>query len=174
MIPAWLIVHHTGGTDTNPKADSSGFTFDQCDALHKKLFNYKSSLGYYIGYHYYIDRSGTVRQGRADTDNGAHTIGMNATSIGVCLAGNFDVTLPTASQTDALTRLLRRLSIKYGIAPEKVVPHRKFSNKTCYGSKLGDTWAQSLLTGDTTPTCTLGQFTTKELTTELVRRIRGT
>lgn len=141
--PQELIIHHTGGTDAQPLADSSNFTVKQCDELHKKRFNFKSSLGWYVGYHYYIDKFGIVTQCRADTDEGAHTVGKNITSIGICLAGNFDATLPTTAQVDALKKLVNELAKKWKIT--KVSPHRTYANKTCYGARLSDEFGQKLL-----------------------------
>jgi len=143
--PLWLIVHHTGGTDSNPLSDSSYFTFEQCNELHKKKFDFPSSLGFYVGYHYYIDRDGKVTQARSDTDEGAHTIGYNLTSLGICLAGNFDVTSPTPQQVVALGKLLKEKSDQYNIPKYKIVPHRTFAKKTCYGNNLSDTWAADLV-----------------------------
>lgn len=145
-VPKYLIIHHTGGSDINPLQDSSGFTFEQCNEQHRLSFNFKSSLNFYIGYQYYIDRFGTVKQGRADDEEGAHTIGRNNESIGICLAGNFDLTLPTDVQKAALTDLLKRLSTKWNIPLENIVPHRKFAVKTCYGKRLADDWARLLIT----------------------------
>lgn len=140
-IPKYIIVHHTGGTDTNPLADTSHHTFDIVNSWHKKLWEFKSSLGYYIGYHYFIDKQGNIKQGRADTDEGAHTIGMNESSIGICLAGNFDATLPTKEQEKSLGKLLSELCKKHGIPLGNIVPHRAFAQKTCYGKRLEDNWA---------------------------------
>lgn len=142
--PVWIITHHTGGSDTDPLSDSSNFTFEQCNELHKEKFNMKSSLGFYVGYHYYISKDGTVKQARADTDEGAHTIGYNTQSLGVCLAGNFDLTLPTKAQVDSLTKLLQEKSKFYSLTPEFILPHRRFANKTCYGKNLADNWASKL------------------------------
>lgn len=144
--PTKIVVHHTGGSDSNPLQDSSNFTFEQCNEQHRLAFNMKSSLGFYIGYHYYISKDGTTNQGRLDTDEGAHTIGQNTSSIGICLAGNFDATLPTELQKAALTDLLKKLTVKYGISPSFIYPHRMFAQKTCYGNKLADDWARSLIT----------------------------
>jgi len=140
-----LIVHHTGGSASNPLADSSNFTFEQCNTLHKKQFNFISSLGFYVGYHYYIEKNGTLKQASLNTDLGAHTIGKNAESIGICLAGNFDLTLPTSAQISTLVNLLESLSKVYNIPKENIVPHRRFAIKTCYGQRLMDDWARKLL-----------------------------
>lgn len=43
-----------------------------------------------IGYHRVIRRDGTVEQGRALEEIGAHVAGHNAYSIGVCLVGGVD------------------------------------------------------------------------------------
>jgi hypothetical protein len=148
--PKTLIVHHTGGTDADPLADTSRQTFEIVNEYHRKLWNFRSSLGFYIGYHYFIDRHGRVRQGRANTDHGAHTIGQNQSSIGICLAGNFDATEPTLEQTNALRQLLLKLMKEYNISVNNIVPHRHYANKTCYGKKLGDDWARRLVTEDPT------------------------
>ena len=143
--PIYLIVHHTGGSDADPLNDSSNFTFKQCDALHKAKWNFRSSLGFYVGYHYYIEKDGTLYQARADTDEGAHTVGYNLKSIGICMAGNFDATMPTEPQKSTLKKLLLQKTAQYNIPAINVLPHRKFAIKTCYGKLLADEWAQDLI-----------------------------
>ncbi len=144
-VPKTLIVHHTGGSNADPLSDSSNFTFDQCNDLHKQEFNMRSSLGWYVGYHYYISKDGSVRQARADTDEGAHTIGQNSSSLGICLAGNFDATYPTEGQITSLTILLTQKTLQYSIPLENIVPHRHYATKTCYGNRLPDNWASMLI-----------------------------
>ncbi len=137
--PEFLIIHHTGGTNANPLLDTSNHTFEIIDAYHK-------SLGWEgFGYHYLIEKDGTVRKGRAEDYHGAHTKGYNEKSIGICLSGNFDATLPTKAQEEWLRKLLVTLTDKYKIPKEKIVPHREFATKTCYGRRLADDWAQKLL-----------------------------
>lgn len=143
--PIYLIVHHTGGSDLDPMNDSSNFTFKQCNALHKEKWDFISTLGYYCGYQYYIEKDGTLYQARADTEEGAHTVGYNLSSIGICLAGNFDATLPTDAQKKTLQKLLLQKAQQYGIPITNVLPHRKFAIKTCFGRKLPDEWAQDLM-----------------------------
>src|SRR3990167_11059384 len=120
--PEYLIVHHTGGTKADPLADTSHHTYEIVDAYHK-------SLGWEgFGYHFFIDKGGALKAGRAENYHGAHTLGYNQKSIGICLAGNFDATLPTKEQEDALAVLLTELRKKYLIPRENIVPHRKFAN----------------------------------------------
>ena len=148
--PKWLIVHHSAVSyNKNP---------DQLEAInnyHRKKWNFKSSLGYYVGYHYLISKAGRLTQTRADTDVGAHCKEkmMNWRSLGICIEGNFDEELPTKEQTDALADLLRKLKKEYNIPESRIVPHRHFAvnrwtgkpYKTCYGSRLRDNWARELL-----------------------------
>ena len=141
----YVIVHHCGGTDENPKADSSRYTVSQCNTDHKVRFNMKSSLGWYVGYTYYIDFFGKVTQCRKEGEEGAHCKGYNSTSIGICLAGNFDVKIPSEAQKKSLTSLLNRIVSQYKLDPENVVPHRKFAKKSCFGNRLPDDWAQDLI-----------------------------
>lgn len=141
----YIIVHHTGGTDANPLADSSNYTVQQCDRDHKARFNMKSLLGYWVGYTYYIAKDGTVTQTRKDGEIGAHTIGFNGNSIGICLAGNFDATLPTPAQVESLRKLINEKAKKFNVPPANIVPHRTFAKKTCYGNKLSEDWARKLL-----------------------------
>lgn len=135
--PSKIIVHHTGGTESNPLADTSSHTFKVIDDYHR-------SLGWgKIGYHYFIEKDGKVTQGRQDTEVGAHTIGQNDTSLGICLAGNFDSTMPPKAQIASLRGLLLEKTQQYGVT--QILPHRAFSSKTCYGRKLSDTWASELI-----------------------------
>lgn len=145
MIPKAIICHHSGGTDLNPLQDSSNYTVEQCNQDHKLRFDFKSSLGWWVGYQYFIDRQGQLTQCRLDTEEGAHTIGQNDSSIGICLAGNFDVTLPTFEQKLALKNLLIKKTKEWNIDPKDIYPHRHFASKTCYGTLLADSWAKELI-----------------------------
>ena len=140
-----IVIHHTGGTDANPMQDSSNFTFKQCDAQHRQSFNFKSSLGFYCGYQYYIEKDGKLFKAREDDEEGAHTVGQNKNSIGICLAGNFDATDPTTNQVETLKTLLGKKMAQWSIPAANIVPHRKFATKTCYGRRLPDDWAQKLV-----------------------------
>lgn len=143
--PKYIIVHHAGGTDSAPLADSSNYTLAQCNADHKARFNMLSSLGYYVGYTYFIDKLGHVTQTRKDGEVGAHTIGRNQDSIGICLAGNFDAFQPTAAQIQSLKTLMAAKVAAFSIPLENIYPHRHFATKSCYGKLLADDWARKLL-----------------------------
>ena len=138
-FPEYLIIHHSGGTDADPLADTSEHTAKGMELWHLG----KGWDG--LGYQYVIHKNGDIWKGRPEHRNGAHAKGYNTKSIGICMAGNFDSTLPTESQIIALKQLLITIRDKYSITIEKIVPHRNFANKTCYGNKLSDDWARNLI-----------------------------
>jgi N-acetylmuramoyl-L-alanine amidase len=138
--PEYLIVHHSGGTDANPLADTSEHTAKGMELWHLG----KGWDG--LGYHYVIHKNGDVWKGRPEHRNGAHAKGYNTKSIGICLAGNFDATKPTAEQEQSLRLILKELTVKYSISPDKIIPHRSVANKTCYGNNLSEDWARNLIT----------------------------
>lgn len=88
-----------------------------------------------IGYHYVVDLDGTVEPGRPESEIGAHCLGHNKNSIGVCYVGGLaaDGKTPkdtrTAAQKEALLALLKKLRAKYPNA--SIHGHRDFAAKAC-------------------------------------------
>ena len=88
-----------------------------------------------IGYHYVVDLDGTVEPGRPESEIGAHCLGHNQYSIGVCYVGGLaaDGKTPkdtrTAAQKEALLALLKKLRAKYPKA--SIHGHRDFAAKAC-------------------------------------------
>lgn len=136
--PDQIIVHHDGVSRKGP-------SFAIVDEFHESQGFPLSSLGFYVGYHYWIERDGVVRQARAENELGAHAKGQNYTALGIGLAGNFNEEDPTAEQTAALGLLLSNLCARHDIPAERIFPHRKYANKSCFGSRLADDWAQQVL-----------------------------
>ncbi len=135
--PTVVITHHTGGTDAQPLADSSFATVADINAWHKLRWpDFISRRGYFVGYHYVITKDGVITQTRDHDEEGAHVIGMNKSSIGVCFAGNFDLTKPTKAQMEAWYKLYSDLLKQYPNIP--TYPHRKYATKTCHGRLLSD------------------------------------
>jgi hypothetical protein len=135
--PKVVITHHTGGTDQYPLLDSSHHTVDIVNRWHKSRWpGFVSRRGYHVGYHYFIEKNGRVTQTREHDEEGAHCIGMNRSSIGVCFAGNFDVTYPTKEQIEAWNVLYNRLEVEFPSIP--TYPHRRYATKSCHGRLLAD------------------------------------
>lgn len=88
-----------------------------------------------IGYHYVVDLDGTIEPGRDIANQGAHTTGHNAESIGICYIGGADAETRepkdtrTEAQKESLRLLLKYLRAKYPEA--KIYGHRDFAAKAC-------------------------------------------
>lgn len=87
------------------------------------------------GYHYVIKLDGTIETGRRIEKAGAHCLGHNKNSIGVCYIGGVaaDGKTPkdtrTIKQRAALLALLRKLRAQYPAA--RIRGHRDFAAKAC-------------------------------------------
>lgn len=87
-----------------------------------------------IGYHFYIRKDGSIFRGRPIDTVGAHTVGQNAVSVGVCFEGNYhsnDKVMPNA-QFVAGQNLIKYLKKIYKSATVK--RHSDFQATACPGS----------------------------------------
>lgn len=91
-----------------------------------------------IGYHWLIDRDGAVLSGRAETVIGAHTVGRNSGTIGICLIGGHGSAETdaftehfTPSQDTSLRQLIAGISSRTQITT--VSGHNQYAAKACPG-----------------------------------------
>ncbi|NDW10955.1 N-acetylmuramoyl-L-alanine amidase [Dysgonomonas sp. 520] len=104
------------------------FTVADIDRWHKER-NFTE-----IGYHYVIYLDGTVHAGRDISKVGAHTIGQNSNSIGICYIGGLDANgkskdTRTPEQKTAMMVLINGL---LGQFPNATVHgHNEFAAKDC-------------------------------------------
>ena len=94
-----------------------------------------------IGYHYLVYLDGTVVRGRREEEIGAHCLGQNAGSIGVCYVGGLDSRgkpkdTRTADQRVALRNLVEGLQRRYPHAT--LHGHNEFAAKACPCFKISD------------------------------------
>lgn len=88
-----------------------------------------------IGYHYVVYRDGSIHTGRDVNIAGAHTVGYNTHSIGVCYVGGMTADGKLAKDTrtqlqkDALIKLLVTLKANYPKAT--IHGHREYAAKAC-------------------------------------------
>ena len=117
--PKYLVFHHTA---------SDNMTVEAINQSHKD----KGWGG--IGYHYYIRKDGTIYKGRPEEAVGAHAIGKNRDSIGICLEGNFENTKPTEKQINSLVKLSTDIIIKYNL--DSTLGHKDVYNTLCPGKNF--------------------------------------
>ena len=84
-----------------------------------------------IGYHYVVRLDGSVEPGREVVRMGAHCIGWNERSIGICYIGGLDrngrpADTRTEAQREALVRLVEDLRLVFP-SLQQVIGHRDTS-----------------------------------------------
>ena len=96
-----------------------------------------------IGYHWLIDRDGTIAPGRAENVAGAHVAGRNTGTIGVCLLGGHGSNENdafgqhfTAAQDRALRGLIAQIKDRTDI--QRITGHNQFAAKACPGFRVAD------------------------------------
>lgn len=122
------IIQHCSATREN-----TDFSVEQIDAMHQqKGFkrSIKSEKLKHIGYHYYVRKSGKVYRGRYENEVGAHCLGWNDHSIGICYEGGLDINgkakdTRTTAQKESIRQLVNEISSRRNIL--QVIGHRDTS-----------------------------------------------
>lgn len=92
-----------------------------------------------IGYHFLCEKVNDryeVLMGRMMNIDGAHTVGYNHNSLGICAVGCFDLEPPQPEQWGCLVKLCASLVQCFNIKVSHIKGHRDFANKTCPGTKF--------------------------------------
>jgi len=85
-----------------------------------------------IGYHYVIEKDGTIQQTNELTTISYHVKGYNTKSIGISMSGNFQKHKPTNAQVKSLVALIKK--IKKEVNPKLLVKgHRELNKSLCPG-----------------------------------------
>ena len=118
-----VIIHHSANNRANDTA--------------KSIHSEHLSNGWAgIGYHFLIRADGPIEKGRPQSAIGSHCPGANTGSLGICLSGNFEKTMPQAAQILALIWLLAKLMKSYNIVT--ILPHSAYVATACPGRFLRD------------------------------------
>lgn len=164
----FITFHHAAGFNAE--------TFEEGRAQVKAIQDFhQNGRGWSdIGYHFVLDRSGNIFQGRPFLNEqvdfrdgpvlaqGAHAGGANTGNIGICLLGCYHppegghcAQEITPAALDSLVTLMAFLSETYDVSPTRVRGHRDFGSTACPGDNnyalLDDiraSVAQLLLTGN--------------------------
>ena len=87
-----------------------------------------------IGYHYVIYQDGSLHEGRPVSQVGAHCVGQNTNSIGICYVGGLDMYgNPKDTRTDAQKKTLQKVvkQLQQAFPNATVHGHNEFANKAC-------------------------------------------
>ncbi len=145
-----IIVHHTALPVGKEKRSGT----ERMRALYQY---HASSQGWGdIGYHYVIDESGEIYEGRMGGKNvvGGHAFCNNIGTIGIALMGNFENEQPTKRQIDSLQWLAAHLASENGIDLHRavtfhgktfsspIIRHRDVLSTACPGYYLATAFPQ--------------------------------
>ncbi len=120
-----LVIHHSAVYEADGPA-----TLSEIQRLHRDDRGWAD-----VGYHFMVDKDGTIYQGRDLTARGAHTAGFNTGSAGICLLGDFRFEAPSKDQLDAALALIRWLVEL--LSPTHLAGHQQFNPATiCPGPFL--------------------------------------
>ena len=124
-----IVIHHAGFPEGDKDSSAEG--------IHKFHREVNGWAG--IGYHFVIRKDGTIEQGRKPLAVGAHAYKHNKNSVGICVAGNFELAEIKSAQLNSLKLLTAWLCQKYKLNPMKrgvIVGHRNFNDTDCPGKNL--------------------------------------
>lgn len=142
--PIGICIHHSATTD--------GAVTRNTDAIRR--YHVETNGWSDIGYHYLVERvDGVVQviEGRPMEFRGAHCPALNATHIGVCIVGNYDLAPPDDEMLGVLQGLCDRLMHTYKIPLRGIVYHCDHSHKTCPGSQFPKVGLLLALAGEERP-----------------------
>jgi hypothetical protein len=132
-----ITVHHSADAHPVELDGSAARTYEAARDIQRAHMNGKETHYGDIGYHFLIDPSGRVLEGRKLMWQGAHAKGdNNVRNVGICLIGNFDEDKPTQDALNALKSLLEDLRKTYDIDRQMVYGHRDLRGTRCPGENL--------------------------------------
>ncbi len=128
-----LTIHHSAMyfRDTRPATCAAQIQLIQRDHMQNRGYGD-------IGYHYLIDPSGRIWQGRELRWQGAHASGSNNVgNIGVCLLGNFvrgrQGQSPSSAQVQSMRQLTGSLMQRFRFGADAIHCHSDFKPTDCPG-----------------------------------------
>jgi len=120
----WIVWHTAAHGKNGVDYDT---TRDQIDAWHRHK-------GWEcIGYHYVVRKDGTIEEGRPKHTIGAHVLGLNGQSVGICFSGHGDIAEHTEAQRHAGLELTRQLMDEYDVPLRRVIGHREVNGLVTAG-----------------------------------------
>lgn len=130
-----ITVHHSGILSRDRSARAAVASIRAIQRHHQDVNGWSD-----IGYHYLIDASGRVWEGREIAQQGAHAGGpsRNRGNVGICLLGNFidGGQRPNPAQVAALEGMISSIMTKHRLGLGDLLTHRELKVTTCPGPLL--------------------------------------
>src|ERR1035437_9955783 len=115
----YIVVHHSAG----PQSE----TIEQIRKFHTDPPP-KGRGWADIAYHKLINHLGKVFQGRPDDEIGAHALGVNQISMGVCCIGNYQIEIPSEKLVESLVQVLATLCKRHNVEVDNIISHSDVYN----------------------------------------------
>jgi N-acetylmuramoyl-L-alanine amidase len=133
---AWITVHHSAEPGAAPLNGSLADTARALRDIQSAHMNGPENMGD-IGYHFLIDPSGRVLQGRDLRFRGAHAYrANNIGNVGICLIGNFEHERPTKAAVEAMHGLIDVLRSQLHVPANHIRGHDEWRVTACPGRYL--------------------------------------
>ena len=135
MIPTEIVIHHSGGQD-GPEDNTAGIR-----RWHMGTPPNGPADGPYrdIAYNVLVEKIGDTYEaimGRPWDWNGAHTLGHNEKSLGICLIGNFNLDPPPSEQLAMAAKIVAFWMRLYSIPVTEIYPHKALNQTSCPGDSF--------------------------------------
>jgi len=122
----YVFLHHSASS-------TPGLQLNEINAYHKSKGFTKSTLSFYVGYNFVLDRNFQVTQTRSEFEEGCHTVtpkfpDANKNGIGICMAGDFTKEIPSPALLNLLAPLLADIQVRHRIPESEVWLHREVEN----------------------------------------------
>lgn len=129
-----ITIHHSAIPSAGMR--STGDTAKMLRRIQQEHMSRRSEPFADIGYHYAIDPSGRVWEGRPLNLQGAHVSDNNENNLGIVVLGNFEREQPTPAALAALDSFVCQQMRRYGVPIQKVYTHRELGKTACPGRNL--------------------------------------
>lgn len=134
--PRRVTIHHSAMLFRSTASRAAATQIKQIQREHMNNRGYGD-----IGYHFLIDPSGRIWEGRQLRWQGAHASGTNnIANIGICLLGNFirerNGQGPTRSQIRSMEQLVVSLMQHYRMRTDALFCHSDFKSTACPGPRM--------------------------------------
>lgn len=115
--PSWIILHHSSTPDGVTR------NWDAIRKFHMEERHW-NDIGYNLGIEN-VNGKITLLEGRKIGEVGAHALGFNANSVGICLVGNYDIDPPSEDRLLCLSSVCRDIQREFGVRRDQVIGHRE-------------------------------------------------
>jgi len=135
MLPVkYITVHHDGMspfTNTSKSAAAS-----RLETIRRSHLRRDGGRWGDIGYHFAIDPSGRLWEGRPLAWQGAHVRARTEGNVGVVVLGNYERQAVNPTQQEAVLSTLQTLMSRFHVPVRRVLTHQEWAATACPGRSL--------------------------------------